>query len=145
MRSMWRISLATCALCKKAHPANYKGCEYAAKSRRATPVTNGRSFATVAGKKPQRESSKEDQEPPRKGSIEEGSEAFPDSLERQCRFSTHPDDDEEFEEAVERIVRMMRGDQAFQGIEFTAPDKTRDSKRRTITRRAVTSKCRIGY
>lgn len=39
-------------LCDKAHPAKYRGCEYALKPRRATLVTKERSSA-VAGKKPQ--------------------------------------------------------------------------------------------
>lgn len=69
--------LPSCALCDKAHPANYKGCEYAPKPRRATPVTKGRSSAAVVGKKPQAKSperapesrpgpSKERQDPPPK-------------------------------------------------------------------------------
>lgn len=48
-----RNKSATCALCNKAHPANYKGCEHAPKPKKATPVTSGRSFASVAAKKPQ--------------------------------------------------------------------------------------------
>lgn len=32
---------AMCALCNKANPSNYKGCEYATKLKKATPVTKG--------------------------------------------------------------------------------------------------------
>lgn len=48
-----RKQSASCALCNKAYPANYRGCEYAPKPKEATPVTQGETFAAVVGQKSQ--------------------------------------------------------------------------------------------
>lgn len=44
---------AMCALCDKAHSANYRCCQQGPKPRKATPVTQGRSLPSVAAQRPQ--------------------------------------------------------------------------------------------
>lgn len=72
---------ATCALCNKTIQANYRGCAYAPKPRKANSVTKGWRFAVVVGKKPEPKApekglslepsafwdQKQDQDPPGRG------------------------------------------------------------------------------
>lgn len=66
------------------------------------------------------------------------SEAFADSLERQCRLNTQPVDDD-FGEAVERRVRMIRRNQEVQVIRFTTPEEGRDLIRKAKVRKTLGS------